>query len=117
MGIFSRGIRIKPDALDAIKGGFGSLVWLGDGRIAAVASSSIDRSTVDLNRGEMLFSMFDFHPRIDGIANANGSSRAKIERLLAITGEGAFPEYVRRYILANLPCRIIFLGLQYRERL
>lgn len=90
-------------ALDAIKGGHGSLVWLGDTRISAVASSSIDRSTVDLNRGEMSFAMFDFDPKVDEIANANGSSRAKLDRLLAITGEAAFPEYVRRYILATCP--------------
>ena len=72
-------------ALDAIKGGFGSLVWLGDTRISAVASSSIDRSTVDLNRGEMSFAMFDFDRKIDEIANASGSSRGKIDGLLAIT--------------------------------
>lgn len=90
-------------ALDAIKGGFGSLVWLGDNRIAAVAASSIDRSTVDLNRGEMSFAMFDFDFAIDEIARANGPSRAKIERLAAITGEAAFPDYVRRYITATCP--------------
>ena len=44
-------------ALDAIREGHGSLVWLGDQRISAVATSSIDRSTVDLDRGEMSFSL------------------------------------------------------------
>lgn len=47
-------------ALEAIREKLGSLVWLSDHRISAVASSSIDRSTVDLDRGEMAFSIFKY---------------------------------------------------------
>ena len=52
-------------ALEAIKTGMGSPVWLSDARIAAVASASIDRSTVDLDRGEMGFQLFDFSSDLD----------------------------------------------------
>ena len=90
-------------ALQAIKDGLGSLVWLGDKRIAAVASSSIDRSTVDLNRGEMSFAVFDFDPILDDIAKSNETTFKKIEHFRRILGEPAFPDYVRRYIMSTCP--------------
>lgn len=90
-------------ALAAIREGHGSLVWLGDQRISAVASSSIDRSTVDLDRGEMSFSLFDYKPEIEGILEKNLSALDKMEHLAAVLGEAAFPEYLRRYIQRASP--------------
>lgn len=85
-------------ALSAIREGLGSLVWLGDQRIQAAANSSIDRSTVDLDRGEMSFSLFDYNPKIDEIVSSAGSSFDKIEKLAALLGPSAFPDYLLRYI-------------------
>lgn len=90
-------------ALEAIKEGLGSLVWLGDTRIAAVASGSIDRSTVDLNRGEMSFSLFDYDPKIEVLHEKQMASRQKMDALAKIIGDSAFPDYVRRYINATCP--------------
>ncbi|MEA2757416.1 MAG: hypothetical protein QOH65_29 [Methylobacteriaceae bacterium] len=90
-------------ALAAIREGHGSLVWLGDQRISAVASSSIDRSTVDLDRGEMSFSLFDYTPGIENIVAKNVSAFDKMEQLAVLLGEGAFPEYLRRYIRRASP--------------
>lgn len=84
-------------ALEAINEGMGSLVWLGDHRIAAVAATSIDQSTVDLNRGEMAFQLFDFDPEIDVIANSTNSGFMKMEELANLIGDNAFPRYLRRY--------------------
>ncbi|HML27768.1 MAG TPA: Z1 domain-containing protein [Hyphomicrobium sp.] len=108
-------------ALAAINAKLGSLVWLSDTRISAVSSSSIDKSTVDLNRGEMSFPIFDCDPdkltELDQIAsNNNYSVQQKIERMAELIGDNSFPEYARRYIsraapTANLigfhPCRSI----------
>jgi hypothetical protein len=85
-------------ALAAIREGHGSLVWLGDQRISAVANSSIDRSTVDLDRGEMSFSLFDYKPDIETVIAENTAAFDKMEKLAALLGEAAFPEYLRRYI-------------------
>jgi hypothetical protein len=85
-------------ALTAIKEGLGSLVWLSDQRIAAVASSSIDRSTVDLDRGEMSFPIFSYTTDIDALVDERGPNRAKLEKLATILGDTAFPIYLRRYI-------------------
>lgn len=90
-------------ALAAIREGHGSLVWLGDQRIQAVANSSIDRSTVDLDRGEMSFSLFDYKPEVEAIIAGSAPALDKMEKLAAVLGEGAFPEYLRRYIRRAAP--------------
>jgi len=85
-------------ALAAIREGFGSLVWIGDKRIQAVANTSIDRSRVDLDRGEMSFSLFDYIPAIDEITASDRTAQAKMDGLAALLGSSAFPDYVLRYI-------------------
>lgn len=90
-------------ALEAIRQGHGSLVWLGDQRIAAVASSSIDRSTVDLDRGEMSFSLFRYKPGLAEICTREVASIDKMELLAEAMGEAAFPRFLRSYITSVLP--------------
>lgn len=91
-------------ALEAIKSGVGSPVWMGDTRIAAVASSSIDLSTVDLNRGEMSFPLFAAQPSdIDEIAAQNTSEYLKLQALADLLGPVAFPHYLLRYIQSVTP--------------
>ena len=85
-------------ALSAIKEGLGSLVWLGDQRVAPVATSSIDRSTVDLNRGEMHFSLFDYSDTVDTILKRDSSQGEKLDALSKTLGDLAFPIYLKRYI-------------------
>jgi hypothetical protein len=90
-------------ALASIKEGRGSLVWLSDDRISAVATSSIDRSTVDLDRGEMSFALFTYTTQIDRLVDRSGSIRDKLDRLAKIVGDAAFPEYLRNYITKTMP--------------
>ena len=85
-------------ALSAIKEGLGSLVWLSDQRIAAAASSSIDRATVDLDKGEMLFSLFDYDAAIEAIVATKIDAFEKMDRLASALGPGCFPDYLVKYI-------------------
>lgn len=95
-------------ALDAIKDGNGSLVWLSDSRISAVASSSIDKATVDINSGEMSFTLCDFADETEAAINELSdaqdlSNYEKMEALGALLGGGAFPDYARKYMSTVKP--------------
>jgi hypothetical protein len=90
-------------ALSAIQGDLGSPVWLTDQRIAAVAASSIDRSTVDVNRGEMAFRLFDFDGRYDAIASSGEDVSEQLEQLSAELGNDVFPMYLKEFILKTSP--------------
>lgn len=86
-------------ALEAIREGEGSPVWLSDSRISAVASNSIDRSTVDLNRGEMSFGLTEVNlAKLSAIANSSGSQYDRMEALAKELGDGSFPPFLRRYL-------------------
>jgi hypothetical protein len=89
-------------ALASIDNGLGAPVWIADQRIAAVANASIDNSTVDLDRGEMSFAMFDFSNELDGLASSQLSSADKVNRLAEMLGDAAFPSYLREFILRSL---------------
>lgn len=112
-------------ALESIESGMGSPVWIADQRIAAVASASIDRSTVDMDRGEMSFAMFDFEEAIDDLANTETDGIRIVERLAAILRD-AFPIYLRTFILQSLargrcglklfPSGDVFPGMSEQEK-
>jgi Z1 domain/Type III restriction enzyme, res subunit len=85
-------------ALAAITEKLGSPVWLGDKRIQTVSSSSIDRSTVDLDKGEMSFGLFEM---TDEILNLYSGPIGEFERLSVLSnalGDGALPEYLLRFM-------------------
>ncbi len=90
-------------ALDSIQRGGDSPVWIGDRRIAVAASSSIDRTTVDFNRGEMSFSLFE-HNDFSALDSLIDSAPQSIDTLVALseaTG-GAVPEYLIEYLRAEV---------------
>ena len=86
-------------SLASITDGQGSPVWLSDSRIAAVAGASIDKSTVDIDRGEMAFSLFRYSDKIDVIVKADYSTATKLQELYGVLGDEAFPDYLRRFIV------------------
>lgn len=90
-------------ALQAIKNNKVSPVWIGDPRISIAASSSIDRGTVDLNRGEMSFQIFDCPdvPKLDSIVIADPTSLDTLKALASAIGD-AFPKFLIDYIQAAL---------------
>jgi hypothetical protein len=98
-------------ALEAIKTKKGSPVWLADQRIAAVASSSIDKANVLLDKGEMSFPIFDYSPRVDKIINESNDPVACLKRLQAEIGSDSLPDYLIQYVqhvLPNGPSSIAF---------
>jgi hypothetical protein len=90
-------------SLAAIQRNLGSPVWLTDNRIAAAAASSIDRSTVDVNRGEMAFHLFDLDEQYDAIAEAQTGVVEKLEQLAAAYGSDVFPGYLKEFMITTSP--------------
>jgi hypothetical protein len=88
-------------SLASINSGKGSPVWLSDSRIAAVSTNSIDRSTVDIDRGEMAFALFDYTSRLKNIVEEEVSNSEKLDLLAKEIGDDAFPEYLKRFIIRN----------------
>lgn len=86
-------------SLASITAGKGSPVWLSDSRISAVASASIDRSTVDIDRGEMAFAVFAYTDTIATAVSAQMPKSEKLELLAELIGDDAFPDYLRRFIV------------------
>lgn len=89
-------------ALESIQKGGDSPVWIGDQRIAIASSSSIDRTTVDFNRGEMSFTLFDCGDvaNLDRIVDAAPQDIVTLEAL-AKTIKGSVPEFLIEYLRAE----------------
>jgi len=90
-------------ALQAIKDNKVSPVWVGDTRISIAASSSIDRGTVDLNKGEMSFQIFDCPDlaKLDGIVKSAPTEVATLKKLAPEIGE-ALPLFLVQFIRTAL---------------
>jgi hypothetical protein len=90
-------------ALETVKAGFGPPVWIGDKRMSIVASASIDKATVVLDKGEMAFGLFEFSPQLDTIVEDDQSAIATLEKLRAAIGDEALPLFLIRYIETVMP--------------
>ena len=90
-------------ALEAIRNGLGSPVWLSDTRIAAVAPGSIDRANVSLDKGEMSFRIFSYDHALESIIKLALDPIAKLRRLQEKIGSDALPDYLIRYIQRTMP--------------
>jgi hypothetical protein len=79
-------------------------VWLDGQRITAVASASIDRTNVVVDKGEMSFKMFDFHKdSIEGIINQKVGPVQKIKALAELLGSDCLPLYLINFIESFCP--------------
>jgi hypothetical protein len=85
-------------SLDSIRAGNGSPVWLEDTRVAAVSSSSIDKSTVSFDSGEMSFEIFDYNKKVEEIINEDNSHADKLIALSKYLGNKALPDFLLEYI-------------------
>ena len=90
-------------ALEAIKAGLGSPVWLGDSRIATVASSSIDEANVSMDKGEMSFPIFDYSEDLENLIAATEGPISKLRSLQNRLGNQALPDYLIRFIEHTSP--------------
>jgi GTPase SAR1 family protein len=93
-------------AIAAIINGNGSPVWLSDKRISPASSSSINRSTVSLDKGEMAFSLFYFDDRkkktYEEIVKTDMDNSIKLEQLKSLLGSKAFPDFLHQYIFNTI---------------
>ncbi len=81
-------------ALASISNNLGSPVWIGDKRISIAASSSIDKSTVSLDKGEMGFGIFKYTKKLDEIVLRNQLSVQTLRDLRQEIGNGALPTFL-----------------------
>jgi hypothetical protein len=91
-------------ALEAIRNNKVSPVWIGDPRISIVASSSIDRGTVDLNQGEMSFQIFNCNnnlARLDAIVTKSPTDLGTLRKIATAIGP-ALPNYLIKYLASAL---------------
>jgi hypothetical protein len=90
-------------ALQAIRDNKVPPVWIGDPRISIAATSSIDRGTVDLNKGEMSFQIFESADigELDGIVQGAPTDLNTLRRLAELLGS-AVPKYLIDYLEADL---------------
>lgn len=85
-------------ALETVRTGLGTPVWISDKRVAVASSSSIDKATVIFDKGEMSFGMFDWTPDLDEIAANEPNATTTLETLRAKIGNDALPEFLIKYI-------------------
>lgn len=86
-------------SLEARKQDNRSPVWLDGERITAVASSSIDKTNILVDRGEMSFDLFTFDPAaINGILAQNISPLRKVKALSDLLGKQCLPDYLINYM-------------------
>ncbi|TPJ72843.1 DNA helicase [Mesorhizobium sp. B2-6-2] len=85
-------------SLKSIENRMEAPAWVGDRRIAVAAPSSIDQTTVQVDKGEMSFSMFDWDVTLDSLANAAPHSVATLLLIQKIVGESALPTYLIDYL-------------------
>ena len=86
-------------SLEARKQNNRSPVWLDGERITASASSSIDKTNILVDRGEMSFDLFDFEPAgVKEIIEKQISSLQKVKALSELLGKNCLPDYLINYM-------------------
>lgn len=81
-----------------------SPIWLDGERIAVVSTSSIDKTNVVVDKGEMSFTLFDYNPsELDKILQQSINPILKIKALSDLLGKVHLPDYLISYIESFLP--------------
>jgi len=84
-------------ALDSVKSG-NPPVWLEDKRIRAVASSSIAKTTVEMNSGEMSFEVFNYKSEIDQLIKETTPPIEKLKKFRSLLGDNIMPNHLVNFI-------------------
>ena len=95
-------------ALESIKTGKIVPVWLEDSRVSAVSSSSIDRTTVRMDSGEMSFSMFDYsgaelEPLVESAYEGRKGNLDVLKESQLQLGKECLPDYLLTFIENTMP--------------
>ncbi len=113
MGNWSKCFAFHKLALEAQRSGAGAPVWLADHKTTPTAASSIDRSSVDFDGGEMSFGLFKYDDfKMTDLFARNGRTDTEMLQTLRTTfGEDELPPHVVRYLereISNGKHRISF---------
>lgn len=91
-------------SLEARKQNNRSPVWLDGERITAAASTSIDKTNIVIDKGEMSFDLFDYDEvGIAHILDENMSALGKIKALNGLLGKPCLPDYLVNYMESFCP--------------
>jgi hypothetical protein len=85
-------------ALETIRAGQESPVWLGDSRIAAVAGASVNRARLDMNAGEMSFAPFKLSAVIEAALVSDAKPLERLREIQREIGKAALPDILIRFI-------------------
>jgi hypothetical protein len=86
-------------SLEARKQNNRSPVWLDGERITASASSSIDKTNILVDKGEMSFDLFRFEPSsIAKVLGQHTSALGKVKALSELLGKNCLPNYLIDFI-------------------
>lgn len=104
MGNWSKCFAFHKLALEALRSGAGAPVWLSDHKTTPTAVSSIDRSSVDFEGGEMSFGIFKYDEAIIAplFERGNRSDMQVLEGIRRHFSEKEFPPYVYNYLVQEL---------------
>lgn len=104
MGNWSKCFAFHKLALEALRSGAGAPVWLADHKTTPTSPSSIDRSSVDFEGGEMSWGIFDYDEEKIAAVFDRGD-RQDVDVLVALRAcfnENEFPPYVYNYLVREL---------------
>jgi hypothetical protein len=86
-------------SLESRRNGGETPVWLEGSRVTVTSSTSIDKSHVVVDKGEMSFSIFEYDKvRVDRLINGEGSPMDKLHALSREIGHDSLPSYLLDYI-------------------
>lgn len=86
-------------ALQSIKSGNGTPVWLEDKRVSAASASSINKTQVSVDSGEMSFEIFQLTDDLNNIVNDNKmTSFDKLDAMAQVLGNHSAPNYLTDFI-------------------
>lgn len=113
-------------SLLSIEAKSGAPVWIGDQRIRPVASTSIDKRTLVIEKGEMAFPKFRYKNDIKALLSIT-NKKELLEKLHKYIGGECFPIYIYEFILNSaddlnsdiniLPCRFVPDTTEYHKDL
>ena len=107
MGNWSKCFAFHKLALEALRSGAGAPVWLSDHKTTPTSPTSIDRSSVDFDGGEMSFALFDYEDdKISSLFEREElDDKTMLIRIREFLNEDEFPTYVYNYLDQELTPR------------
>jgi archaellum biogenesis ATPase FlaH len=73
-------------------------IWIEDKRVRSVSSSSIDKTTVKMDRGEMGFAIFDYSEEIENILASLDNSFEILNNLNELLSDDCLPKFLLEFI-------------------